>query len=106
MSRLSKRCFIRAFGGRRGIRTPSLLVANEAPYHLSYSNLRLDVGLRHPLHGEFPALLGAVEKIKIDQLLVRKAGPVRQTFEIVHDLRAQVDSRGLFLGGVVKAAGP
>jgi len=29
--------------------------------------------LRHPLHGEFLALLGAVEKIRIEQVLVRKA---------------------------------
>ncbi len=36
------------------------------------------LGLGHPLHGEFLALLGAVEKIKIDQLLVRKAGVVGQ----------------------------
>ena len=56
--------------------------------------------LRHPLHGEFLAFLGAVEKIKIDQLLVRKACLIRQAFEIVHDLRAQVDSHGLFLAGV------
>src|SRR6266576_3321624 len=34
----------------------------------------LDLALRHPLHGEFLALLGAVEKIEIDQPLVRKAG--------------------------------
>jgi len=39
-------------------------------------------------------LLGAVEKIKIDQLLVRKAGLVGQAFEIVQNLRTQVDSRG------------
>ncbi len=31
--------------------------------------------LRRPLHGEFLALPGAVEKIKIGQLLVRKARP-------------------------------
>jgi hypothetical protein len=42
--------------------------------------------LRHPLHGEFLALLGAVEKMEIDPLLVRKAGFVRQCFEIVQDL--------------------
>ena len=29
------------------------------------------LALRDPLHGEFLALLGAVEEIKIDQLLVR-----------------------------------
>jgi hypothetical protein len=29
---------------------------------------------RQPLHGEFLALLGAVEKIEIDQLLLREAG--------------------------------
>jgi hypothetical protein len=50
--------------------------------------------LHHPLHGEFLALLGAVEKIKIDQLLVRKSGLMRQCFEIVQDLRAQVDAHG------------
>jgi hypothetical protein len=31
-------------------------------------------GLRDPLQGEFLALLGAGEKIKIQQLLVREAG--------------------------------
>ncbi len=31
-----------------------------------------NLALRHPLHGEFLALLGAVEKIKVDPLLVRK----------------------------------
>ncbi len=50
--------------------------------------------LRHPLHGEFLAHLGAVEKIKIDQLLVRKAGVVGQGFEIVHNLRTQANRRG------------
>src|SRR5438046_442443 len=59
----------------------------------------LDLALRHPLHGEFLALLGAVEKIEIDQPLVRKAGFVGQAFEIVHDLRTQVDSDGLFIVG-------
>src|SRR5712691_5269594 len=34
--------------------------------------------LRHPLHGEFLAFLGAVEKIKIDQFPVRKVGLVRK----------------------------
>src|SRR5260370_4545355 len=48
----------------------------------------------YPLHGEFLALLGAVEKIKIDQLLVRKSGLVRQCFEIVQNVRTQVDSHG------------
>jgi beta-N-acetylhexosaminidase len=38
----------------------------------------LDPVLRHPLHGQFLALLGAVEKIKIDQLLVRKSGLLRE----------------------------
>jgi hypothetical protein len=56
--------------------------------------------LRDPLHGEFLALLGAVEKIKIDQLLVREAGFIGQAFEIVHNPRTQVDSHSLFLGGV------
>src|SRR6266851_4726306 len=56
--------------------------------------------LRHPLHRQFLALLGAVEKIKIDQLLVRKAGLIRQAFEIVQNLRTQVDSHGLFLADV------
>ena len=51
--------------------------------------------LRHPLHREFLALLGAVEKIKIEQLLVRKAGLIRQSFEIVQNVRTQVDSHGL-----------
>ena len=55
-----------------------------------------ELALRHPLHGEFLALLDAVEKIEIDQPLVRKAGFVGQAFEIVHDLRTQVDSE-LFL---------
>jgi hypothetical protein len=32
---------------------------------------------RPPLHGEFLALLGAVEKIKIDQFLVREPGLAR-----------------------------
>src|SRR5438445_3032515 len=32
------------------------------------------VALRHPLHGEFLALLGAVEEIKIEQVMVRKGG--------------------------------
>jgi hypothetical protein len=32
------------------------------------------LALGQPLHGEFLALPGAIEKIKIDQLLVRKAG--------------------------------
>jgi len=34
-----------------------------------------NLALGHLLHGEFLALLGAVEKIEIEQLLVRKAGP-------------------------------
>src|SRR6266436_8240033 len=50
--------------------------------------------LRHPLHREFLAFLGAVEKIKIEQLLVRKAGLIRQSFEIVQNVRTQVDSHG------------
>ena len=54
----------------------------------------LDTVLRHRLHGEFLALLGAVEKIKIEQLLVRKAGLIRQSFEIVQNVRTQVDSHG------------
>jgi hypothetical protein len=41
---------------------------------------RRNLALRHPVHGEFLALFGAVEKIKIDQLLVRKAGLIRQAF--------------------------
>ena len=51
-------------------------------------------------HGEFLALLSAVEKLKIDPLLVREACLIRQAFEIVHNLRTQVDSHGLFLAGV------
>src|ERR1700737_511319 len=46
-----------------------------------------DPTLRYPLHRQFLALLGAVEKIKIDQFLVREAGLIRQAFEIIHNLR-------------------
>src|SRR5260370_39964949 len=53
-----------------------------------------NLALRHPLHGEFLVLLGTVEKIKIDQLLVRKAGVVGQGFEIVQNLRTQANRRG------------
>src|SRR5258708_14027996 len=60
----------------------------------------LRLRLRHPLHSEFLALLGAVEKIKIDQLLIRKSCLLRQSFEIVHNLRTQVDSHDLFLAGL------
>ena len=52
------------------------------------------------LEGEFLALLGAVEKIEVDELLVRQAGFVGEGFEIVQDLRAQVDAHSLFLAGV------
>jgi hypothetical protein len=31
-------------------------------------------------------VLGAVEKVKVDQLLVRKSGVIGQCFEVVHDL--------------------
>jgi hypothetical protein len=34
-----------------------------------------DIALRHPLRGEFVALLGAVERMKRDRVLVRKARP-------------------------------
>jgi hypothetical protein len=62
------------------------------------------LALCDPLHGEFLALLGAVEKIKIDQLLVRETGFIRQALrrlasegepynEIVQNLRAQANPR-------------
>lgn len=35
----------------------------------------LDTALSLPLHGEFRTLLCVVEKMRIDQLLIRKAGP-------------------------------
>jgi len=49
------------------------------------------LALSDPLHGEFLALLGAVKKVEIDQFLVRKAGLIGQTFEIVHNLRTQAE---------------
>ena len=58
------------------------------------------LALRHPLHGQFLAFLRAIEKIEIDQLLVRKPCLLRQSFEIVHNLRTQIDPHGLFLAGV------
>ena len=53
--------------------------------------------LGDPLHDEFLAFLRTVEKIEIDQLLVRNTGRLRQTLEIIENLRAQVDAHGLFL---------
>jgi hypothetical protein len=41
----------------------------------------LDPALHHPLRGEFLALLGAVEKIKIERLLVRRTCPGMVTEE-------------------------
>ena len=41
----------------------------------------LDPVLRHPLHGEFLALFGTVEKIKVDQLLVGNASLITWTEE-------------------------
>src|SRR5260370_33385586 len=79
---------------------PQRVGHSKAPCCFMDARPATESALRHPLHGEFLALLGAVEKIKIDQLLVRKAGLIRQAFEIVHNLRTQVDSHGLFLAGV------
>src|SRR5713101_2053919 len=44
-------------------------------------------GLRYPLHCQFLALSRAVEKIKVNQLLVRESCLIRQPLEIVHDFR-------------------
>src|SRR5712664_852251 len=79
---------------------PQRVGHSKAPCCFMDARPATESALRHPLHGEFLALLGAVEKIKIDQLLVRKAGLIRQAFEIVQNLRTQVDSHGLFLAGV------
>src|SRR6266702_3277787 len=56
--------------------------------------------LRYPLHRQFLALLRAIEKIKIDQLLVRKSRLLCQSLEIVHNFRTQVDPHGFLLASV------
>ena len=67
------------------------------PQGVAFVTTRLAPPLGDPLHLEFLAFPGTVEKIEIDQLLVRNTGRPRQTLEIIENLRAQVDAHGLFL---------
>src|SRR5260370_27090777 len=65
---------------------PQRVGHSKAPCCFMDARPATESALRHPPHRQFLALLGAVEKINIDQLLVRKAGLIRQAFELVYKL--------------------
>src|SRR5256886_8800221 len=54
----------------------------------------------HPLHCQLLAFSRAVQQIQINQFLVRQSSLFRQSLEVVHDFRTQVNALRLFLSCV------